>query len=52
LLGYPDDVAWTIVELHVRQFADAGLGSRSLTVPEIQHEFLLNPGEDWFGYTE
>jgi hypothetical protein len=45
LLGYPEDVAETIAELHVKQFAEANLWSRSLTFPEIQREFLLQPGE-------
>ncbi len=45
LLGFPEDVEETILELHLKQYSEAGLWSRSLTFPEIQHEFLLNPGE-------
>lgn len=45
LLGFPEDVEETILELHVKQYADAGLWSRSLTFSEIQREFLLQPGE-------
>ena len=45
LLGYPEDVAETIAELYVRQFAEANLWSRPLTFHEIQRKFLLQPGE-------
>ena len=45
LLGFPEDVEETIVELHLKQYGEVGLWSRPLTFPEIQHEFLLNPGE-------
>jgi len=45
ILGNPEDVEETIAELHVRQFADAGLWSRSLQFPETQNQFALNPGE-------
>lgn len=45
LLGFPEDVQDTIMELHVKQFSEVGLWSRPLTFSEIQTEFLLNPGE-------
>jgi len=45
LLGLPQDVEETIAELHTKQFGEASLWSRSLLFPEIQSEFLLNPGE-------
>ena len=45
LLGLPEDVEGTILELHLKQFGEVGLWSKPLTFPEIQHEFLLNPGE-------
>ena len=45
LLGFPEDVEETIVELHLKQYGEVGLWSKPLTFPEIQHEFLLNPGE-------
>jgi len=45
LLGFPEDVEETILELHLKQYSEAGLWSRPLLFPEIQQEFLLNPGE-------
>lgn len=45
LLGFPEDVQDTIMELHVKQFSEVGLWSRPLTFSEIQTEFLLQPGE-------
>jgi len=45
LLGFPEDVEETILELHLKQYSEPGLWSKPLTFPEIQHEFLLNPGE-------
>jgi hypothetical protein len=45
LLGDPEDVAQTIAELHTKQFGEVGLWSRPLQFPEIQQQFLLNPGE-------
>lgn len=45
LLGLPEDVEGTIAELHLKQYGEVGLWSRSLTFPEIQTQFLLNPGE-------
>ena len=45
LLGEPEDVEATIVELHTKQFGEVGLWSRPLLFPERQSEFLLNPGE-------
>lgn len=45
LLGFPEDVETTILELHLKQYGEVSLWSKPLTFPEIQHEFLLNPGE-------
>ena len=45
LLGMPEDVEGTILELHLKQYGEVGLWSGPLLFPEIQQEFLLNPGE-------
>lgn len=45
LLGFPEDVQDTIAELHLKQYGEVGFWSRPLTPPEIQTEFILNPGE-------
>lgn len=44
-LGFSEDVNIIITDLHNRDFSEIGLWSRPLQFPDIQREFVLNPGE-------
>ena len=43
--GFSEDVDGVILDLHNREFSEIGLWSRPLQLPDIQREFVLNPGE-------